>query len=267
MNGSNGRALGTVAMIGLGEAGRAIAADLVAVGIGVTGWDPVVKDAPGVSVAPSAAAAVQGAQVVMSVNSAKAARFVVQDVLPELGPGQLFADLNTGSPALKQELADLVAPSGAEFVDIALMMPVPGHGLRTPSLASGPGAQRFVSLMAPLGMPVELVGDQAGAAAARKLLRSIFVKGMHAAFLEGYATAAQLGFTDWYLKEVGDSFDVLNASAIERILRGSKLHAVRRIDEMEAAAALVREVGLTARVSAAAAEILRELAQEREADS
>lgn len=253
-----------VAMIGLGEAGRAIAADLVALGVRVVGWDPVVKQVDGVLVTATAPEAARGAPVILSVNSASASRHVVQDLLPELSAGQVFADLNTGSPALKQELGDLVAPTGGLFVDIALMTPVPGNGLRTPSLASGPGARRFLELMAPLGMPVEYVDEQPGSAAARKLLRSIFIKGLHAAFLEGYNTAAKLGWTDWYLGEVGTSLDVINAAAIERILKGSKVHAVRRIHEMEAAADLVREAGLTARVSVAAAEILRELSQSAE---
>lgn len=251
----------TVAIIGLGEAGRAIAADLVAAGVKVTGWDPVVQQVPGVNVAANAADAVRSTAAVLSVNSAKAARQVVTSVLPALAPHQLFADLNTSSPGLKQELNEMLTPSGAEFVDVTLMKPVPGNGLRTPSLASGPGARRFVELMGGLGMTVELVGEEPGLAAARKLLRSILIKGMHGAFLEGHATAERLGLTDWYLAEVGASFDGLNAAAIDRILKGSRAHAVRRTDEMEAAADLVREAGLTPRASVAAAEILRELAQ------
>lgn len=260
MNETPTPSLPTVAIIGLGEAGRAIAADLVALGVKVTGWDPVVQAVPGVSITPTGAAAVQEAEVVLSVNSAKAARHVVASVLPALGSGHVFADLNTSAPALKKELAQMLACSGACFVDVALMMPVPGNGLRTPSLAAGAGARRFVELMRPLGMPVELVSDEPGAAASRKLLRSIFIKGLHAAFLEGYAVADRLGWTDWYLAEVGNSLDNLSAGAIERILRGSKTHAVRRIDEMQAAADLVREVGLTARVSVAAAGTLLDLA-------
>lgn len=260
MTQAGGSELKTVAMIGLGEAGRAIAADLVVAGVHVRGWDPVVKEVPRVEVMATAQDAVVGVPLILSVNSAKAATRVVSDLLPVLQPGQLFADLNTGSPALKQKLGELVAQAGADFVDIALMKPVPGNGVRTPSLASGAGAHRFVNLMAPLGMPVDYVDANPGSAAARKLLRSIFIKGLHAAFLEGYATADKLGWTDWYLGEVGTGLDALDAKSIDRILNGSRLHAVRRTDEMEAAANLVREVGLTPRVTVAAADILRELA-------
>jgi hypothetical protein len=41
----------------------------------------------------------------------------------------IYADLNTASPALKHELAALVADSGAQFADVALIGPVPARGL------------------------------------------------------------------------------------------------------------------------------------------
>jgi len=249
-----------VALLGLGEAGRAIAADLVSGGVEVTGWDPVVEGVEGVKVMVSAGEAAAGAQIVLSVNSAKAASAVASGLADQLGPDQVFADLNSASPALKEQLAAIIAPSGAGFVDVALMSPVPGLGIRTPALASGSGAKQFVSLMAPLGMPVEFVGAAPGTAAARKLLRSVFVKGMHAAFFEGYQAAEKLGLTEWYVHEVGGTLDELNASATDRILNGTRLHAARRTQEMQAAADLLRALQLEPHVTSAAIAILREIA-------
>ena len=62
-----------IAMIGLGEAGSAIAADLVAAGASVRGWDPVASPPEGVEPASDAADAAAGAEVVLSANSAAAA--------------------------------------------------------------------------------------------------------------------------------------------------------------------------------------------------
>ena len=70
------------------------------------------------------------------------------------------------------------------FVDVALMTPVPGRGLRTPSFASGPGAERYAAAMRPLGVPVEVVGERAGDASTRKLLRSVTMKGLAALVIE-----------------------------------------------------------------------------------
>lgn len=252
----------SIAVLGLGEAGRTIATDAVALGVQVSGWDPVVTEVPGVAVASSAQAAASDATVILSVNSAQAAPAVARDLVATLEPNQVFADLNTGAPALKRKLEEIIAPSGAAFVDVALLTPVAGSGIRTPSLASGPGAERFVELMTPLGMPISFVDDQAGSAAARKLLRSIFIKGVHAAVLEGRAAASRLGQLDWYLEEVGRTFDKLSAADVNPFIVGSQQHALRRMHEMEAASELVRELGLTPNVSQAAAEVLRELVED-----
>lgn len=254
--------LSRVALLGLGEAGRAIAADLVAAGVQVVGWDPVVTEAEGVAVAADAAQAASGAQIVLSVNSARAAKPVAEALARSLQPGQLFADLNSASPALKREIAEIVKSAGAAFVDVALMAPVPGRGIRTPSLISGDGARRYLELLGPAGLEAELAGEEPGAAAARKLLRSVFVKGMHAAFLEGYAAAEKLGWTEWYVQEAGGTLEEMTAAATDRILRGTRLHAARRTQEMEAAAELVRELGIEPVVTSATISVLAGIASE-----
>src|SRR5262249_35090086 len=141
--------------------------------------------------------AAREADVVLSVNSGAAAPAAAASVGPSLGAHQLYADLNTASAALKRSLADTVAPSGAAFVDVALLGPVPGTGLRTPALASGPGAARFAGLFGPLGMPVEVLGDDPGEAATRKLLRSVFHKGLAAAVTESLEAAERAGCEEW----------------------------------------------------------------------
>jgi hypothetical protein len=59
-----------VAVLGLGEAGSEIARDLVAAGVVVRGYDPVVPAAADVVACTSEAEAVTGAALVLSVNSA-----------------------------------------------------------------------------------------------------------------------------------------------------------------------------------------------------
>ena len=62
-----------IAVLGLGEAGSAIARDLVAAGVVVRGYDPAVTAGPGITDTPGEAEAARGADLVLSVNSAKAA--------------------------------------------------------------------------------------------------------------------------------------------------------------------------------------------------
>jgi 3-hydroxyisobutyrate dehydrogenase-like beta-hydroxyacid dehydrogenase len=250
-----------VAVIGLGEAGSAIAHDLIKLDIQVQGWDPAPRgDVSRIPLAANCQAAVEHADVILSINVASVALAVARDALPVLHPGQIFADLNTSAPALKRELALLIEPTGAAFVDLALMAPVPGHGLRTPSLASGSGASAFIELFKPLGMPVTLVDEQAGSAAQRKLLRSIFMKGLAAAVIESTEAASRAGCLEWMRAEITHQLVTADAALLDRLIEGSRKHAVRRVEEMRAATDLLHDLDVEPRVSQAALGWLEKLA-------
>lgn len=249
----------SVAVLGLGEAGATIAGDLVASGARVVGFDPRADASAAVPRAESPAEAVQGADVVLSVNSADAAIFAARSVVDALAAGQLFADLNSAGAPLKQELATLVEPSGALFADVALMAPVPMRGLGTPSLVSGAGAERFAELMGPLGMPVEVVGAEPGQAAVRKLLRSVFMKGVAAAAVEALTAAAAAGCEDWLREEIAAALASADGALLERFETGSRKHAARRVHEIRDATALLRELGVEPRISEASGGWLEEL--------
>ena len=247
------------AVLGLGEAGGRIAADLVAAGAEVRGYDPVLGSEPaGVVRMPDPEAAVAGCDIVLSVNSAAVARAVAEAARPALRPGSVFADLNTGSPASKRELASLLADD-AVFADVALLGPVPARGLHTPALASGSGAQPFAAALTPLGMPVEVVSAVAGDAAARKLIRSVFMKGLAASAIESLDAAAAAGQAAWVEAEIAE---VIGAELLQRLVTGSRAHAVRRVDEMQAASELLVELGVDPQIARASAAVLARLAAE-----
>ena len=189
------------------------------------------------------------------MNAAAVAVEVVREALPALAADALYADLNTAAPALKRELAVL---AGNRFADVALLGPVPAKGIATPALASGPGAQEFAAALAPLGMPVTVVSDQAGDAAAMKLVRSVFMKGLAASAMESVAAAEAAGHGDWLKDEIAA---VIGRPLLDRLLEGSRAHAARRVDEMEAAAELLVEFGVEPRIARASAELLAGLAE------
>jgi 3-hydroxyisobutyrate dehydrogenase-like beta-hydroxyacid dehydrogenase len=255
----------TIAVLGLGEAGSAIAADLAAAGVPVRAFDPAGPAAPaGVSVAASAAEAAASADVVLSVNAASVALDVARETAPALeaaaGERPLFADLNTAAPALKRALAEQVGAHAVEFADVALLGPVPGRGLRTPALVSGTGAERFAAVFAPLGMPVTPVGPEAGVAAARKLTRSVFAKGLAAAVGEALAAAERLDCDDWLYSDIEATLTAADARLLRRLVEGSRTHAGRRAEEMAAAVAMLDELDVEPRVAAASEAWLRSLA-------
>jgi 3-hydroxyisobutyrate dehydrogenase-like beta-hydroxyacid dehydrogenase len=249
-----------VTLLGLGEAGAALAADLGSNGATVFGWDPdTSRSVPGVERTSTPCAAVAAAEIVLSVNSQSAAVEAAREVCRVLTAGHLYADMNTTSAAVKRAVAAAVEPSGAAFADVAMLAPVPGEGLRTPCLVSGPGAGRFAAVFAPMGMPVEVLGDQPGEAATRKLLRSIFMKGLAAAVIESLTAARAAGCEDWLHAEIGATLMSADAGLVDRLVTGSTTHARRRIAEMEAAAALELDLDLEPYVAVAAADVLRKL--------
>jgi 3-hydroxyisobutyrate dehydrogenase-like beta-hydroxyacid dehydrogenase len=248
----------------MGEAGSAIAADLVSAGVEVRGFDPLATaQLDGVESADSAAAAARDCDAVLSLNSAAAAVGAAESVAPQL-PETLFADLNTAAPARKREVDAVVRSAGGSCADVGLLGPVPGHGLRTPALASGPGAARFEDLLGGLGMPVTVVGDEAGEASARKLARSVFAKGLAAAIGESMAAAEKLGCEDWMHAELERTLSEADGALLRRLIEGSRLHAARRVEEMRAAAEMLEELEVQPRVATAAGDWLRSLAEQGE---
>ena len=249
-----------IAVLGLGEAGGRLAGDLAAAGVAVVGYDPVASaGAEGVVRAADPETAVAEADVVLSANSGAAALGAAKAALPGLRPGAVYADLNTAAPELKRELAALLDEAGARFADVALLGPVPARGLGTPALASGSGAGAFADAVAPLGMPVEVVSEQAGDAAALKLVRSVFMKGIAAAAIESLDAAEAAGRREWLARELAA---VIGEPLLVRLVEGSRRHAVRRAEEMAAARELLLSLGVEPRIASASASLLAELAKD-----
>jgi 3-hydroxyisobutyrate dehydrogenase-like beta-hydroxyacid dehydrogenase len=254
-----------VAILGVGEAGSRFAVDLAALGVDVAPWDPDPdRRAEGIEPAASTSAAVTGSEVVLSLCSAAAALAAATAAAPALGVGTLYADLNSAAPALKREVDAVVARTGAVFADVALLGPVPKRGARTPALVSGSGAQTFAAIFGPLEMPVEVVEGGAGAAAARKLVRSVFMKGLAASAVESLRAARAAGCEPWLAAEITRVLDGPGAPLLERLVEGTAIHAVRRIDEMKAACELLEELGVEPHVARASAASLEDLSGEQD---
>ncbi|HTW84405.1 MAG TPA: DUF1932 domain-containing protein [Candidatus Sulfotelmatobacter sp.] len=252
-----------IAVLGLGEAGSLIATDLVRAGADVVGWDPNPHGAiDEIPLAAGFAAAIDGADVIVSVNWASVAEDVAREALPRIKRGALYADHNTSGPTLKARLAAIVEPAGCAFADVAMMSPVPPLGVRVPVFVAGSGARRFADVFRPYGMPIEIVGEQPGAAAARKLVRSVFFKGMAAAVCESLEAARAGGIYDWMYADIAKTFEAANAALVDRLVEGSRTHAVRRAHEMHEVVALLHEYGLPGPVSQAAAQTLEQLARD-----
>jgi 3-hydroxyisobutyrate dehydrogenase-like beta-hydroxyacid dehydrogenase len=254
-----------IAVLGLGEAGALLARDLAAAGAAVRGYDPRVPVPAGVTGAGSDAEAVAGAGLVLSVNSAGDAVQALEASLAALSAGAAWADLNTTAPGVKRRLAALGGERGVPVTDVAMMAPVPGKGLRVPMLASGGEAERVAAILRGYGADIEVLDGPAGLAATRKLLRSVYYKGMSASIVEALEAARAAGLEDWLTGHIAEDLAKLDAATLTRIVTGTRSHAVRRGHEMAAAAEMLADLGV-APVMATASEHLHErlAAEERE---
>lgn len=253
-----------VAVLGFGEAGIDFARDLVAAGADVRGFDPKVAAPQGVRQRVGDADAVRDAELVFSLTTATEAEQALRASLPGLSPGTLWAEANTAGPALKVRLAELARNAGTELVDVAIMAPVPGTGLHTPMYVSGSAATRFVELLAGLGVPVDQVPGPVGAASSRKLLRSVVYKGLAAAVVEALAGAEVAGCADWFREHITQEIQNFDAQTMQRLITGTYEHAIRRTEEMEAAAAQLAALGVTPHIAAATRDALRVIAESGE---
>lgn len=258
----------TIALIGFGEVGQTFARGLLANGASrVVAYDILFDDPArrdgftakaadaGVGIAASAAEACRGAQVVISAITADQVERVATEATAYLAPGQFYFDVNSASPATKSRAAATVNPTGAYYVEGAVMAAVLGPGLRVPILAGGPAAEAAAGILNALGMNVTPVTTEPGRASAMKLCRSIVMKGMEAIVLDCAAAARKWGVE----KEVWDSLrgtypSIDWPSFAEQVSERVTTHGIRRAAEMREAAAMLRDLGLDPTIAAATAD-------------
>lgn len=249
-----------IALFGLGEAGSLFAADLVAAGCNVSGYDPAPVSTPaGLVRHDDPRAAVAGAELVLAMTPQADARRALTQALEAIPATALYADLSTSAPAVKRELAAIADGRTLAFADVALLSIVPGNGIRASALVSGRGAERYVALMHPLGVPVEAIGTNAGDAATRKLLRSVMMKGLAALVIEAMRAAEIAELSDWLWGNLVEEITGADAAMLARLVRGTDTHSVRRLHEMEACQALLDDLGVDPVMTRSTVESLRRI--------
>lgn len=247
-----------IAIIGFGEAARAfhdsLASQDAALAFstydilfdteGLEGACASAAHERGVAVCSTPAEAVAGADWVISAVTADQSLAAARSVGAHLGPGQYFFDINSVAPERKRETAALLARSGAIYIDMAVMAPVHPRGHRTPVLIAG-ATSGVVDTLARLGFDFDTVGEEAGAATAIKMVRSLFVKGLEAITVETVLAASASGCLDRVFASLSGSYpglkwpDIAEYNA-ERMLK----HGKRRAAEMRESGATLDALGL-----------------------
>ena len=196
-------------------------------------------------------------EVIFSCVTGAMAVSVAEEAAPFLGPGHLYADVNTAAPQVKEQVAGIVEPTGTGFIDAAMMGAIPTFLHRVPILASGGGADRFQLAMQPYEMNIRVIGPKPGQASAIKMFRSIFMKGMLSLFLEMLTATHRYGVDEMVLGSIAESLDGVPFLETARLqMTKGVINAGRMAHEMEEVIATLEGMDLPAGMSHAAMEKL-----------
>jgi len=274
MDQNSNQHIARIAIIGFGEVGSIFARALIAGGRDVSVHDIKLQDAAtrapmakrahecGAHVAEDLATALRDAQLVFSAITASQAEAVAAASAEHLTTGQTFVDLNSVSPTVKQRSCKQIERNGADYVEAAVMAPVPPQGIRVPMLLGGRQATQTAEILNSLGMRTEAVAQGVGLASAIKLCRSIMIKGMEALCVQSMLAANQFGVDRRVLASLAASFPGVGwDNGYEAYLIGRVVeHGQRRSEEMREAALMLGELGMPTALAIAVADVQQELA-------
>lgn len=258
-------AFSRVALIGFGEVGQTLAADLLKARVEVSAYDILFDNpdsvpsravrATAVANAKNASDAISNAELIVSAVTAASDVDAARSVISGIPRGAFYVDLNSVSPATKTICARIVDDAGGRYVETAVMTPIHPKGIASPMLLGGAHAAAFLERAAPLGFSAKVFSTTLGQAAAVKMCRSVIIKGVEALLTESMLAARRYGVE----KPVLDSLsDLLPAGDWEKIAKyfisRSLEHGVRRAEEMREAAKTVAEAGVSPLMASATAE-------------
>jgi 3-hydroxyisobutyrate dehydrogenase-like beta-hydroxyacid dehydrogenase len=256
------------AVIGFGEAGSILGEDLVASGRDVTMYD-ILLDGPStraqmreraqrarVRAADTFEDAVVGAQVVISAVTASSSAEVAAKAAKTLRAGQVLLDINSVSPAKKLSNAALVEAAGADYVEAAVMAPVPPQRLRVPMLLGGKRASSMAEDLRSVGFNATALSDQIGVASAVKMCRSIVIKGLEALTLESMLAARRFGAEREVLESLNGTFASMGwtGKLPDYLISRAAEHGRRRAAEMREVARTLEDVDVVPTMALATAE-------------
>ena len=187
----------------------------------------------GVTLVATPQEVLQNADVIIAAVPGDKALQTAQGIKAHLRKNTVYADVSASSPEVKRKIWDEIKDAEVAFVDGAMLGPLPVYQHKVPTLVSGSGSDQFLKLMQPYHMDLEKVSDIPGEATGIKLVRSIFMKGLPALFVEVLEAASLMKVDHLVLKSLATT---MNACSFEqtfnRLVTGSAIHAERRAHEM-----------------------------------
>jgi 3-hydroxyisobutyrate dehydrogenase-like beta-hydroxyacid dehydrogenase len=265
--GSTSLSFSRIALIGFGEAGSIFGTDLVLAGCEVSTYDILFDnqqtraalrakaESARVRPADSLAEAVADAQLIISAVTASSSGDVAALAGKKLERGQVFLDINSVSPAKKQSSSRLVAASGADYVESAVMAPVPPQRLKVAMLLGGARAAEVAPALVQLGMNATAISREIGVASAVKMCRSVVIKGIEALAVESMRAARRFGAEEQVLASLHQTFPGIgwDKRLPDYLVSRVAEHGRRRAAEMREVARTLTDIGIEPTMAAATA--------------
>ena len=199
-----------IGFIGLGNMGGPMAANLVAAGHAVTGFDLTAPMPAGVVAAESAAEAAMGADVVITMlPNGAILRAVADQVIPAMTPGAVLCDCSTVDVDSARAVATQAEAAGLGALDAPVSGGVGGAAAGTLTFMVGGSDAAFAKVL-PL---FEIMGQKAvhcgtsGAGQAAKICNNMILGATMAVTCEAFALADKLGLDRQKM------FDVVSTSS------------------------------------------------------
>ncbi|MEM9124745.1 MAG: 3-hydroxyisobutyrate dehydrogenase [Pseudomonadota bacterium] len=199
-----------IGFIGLGNMGAPMAANLANAGHSVTGFDTADVGVDGVTPAPSAAAAVNGAEAVITMlPNGAILRAVADQIIPNMQPGAVLIDCSTVDVDSARAVAAQAVEAGLLSVDAPVSGGIGGASAGTLTFMAG-GSDAGFAKAAPL---FDIMGQksvhcgEAGAGQAAKICNNMILGVTMIATCEAFALADKLGLDRQKM------FDVVSTSS------------------------------------------------------
>ena len=203
----------TIAFIGLGNMGNPMAANLVKAGHAVSGFDLVADNLAtarqnGVAVAASAAAAIDGADVIITMLPAgKHVLAVYADLAPKAKKGALFIDSSTIDVDSARRAHAIAAEHGLLSVDAPVSGGTGGAAAGTLTFMAGGSKDAFAlaePVLKPMAGRIVHCGD-AGAGQAAKICNNMILGISMIGVGEAFVLAEKLGLSHQALFDVAST--------------------------------------------------------------
>jgi 3-hydroxyisobutyrate dehydrogenase-like beta-hydroxyacid dehydrogenase len=263
-----------IGIIGYGEVGQAFTEGLSSSkGIDIAVFDirftsdtapnalATVAEAQNLKIERSLKALVQGNDLIISAVTCEEAWKVAEASSRHMRKEQIYVDLNTVTPHLKEKMNRLVAQGGAEFIEVAILGTISSYGFKSPMLVCGKEAQEFGDFLNSLGFSVKVLSEKIGTASYMKMLRSIFAKGVESLLFEMLVAAEKCDLLEPVMDAIVNHMD--NSSFLniaETWVITNVRHAQRRADEMDHVIQTLKNLNMQPVMSMATQERLKKCA-------